>query len=176
MRCKFFLWLYGMEHDKALATDEPIEGLPERLEIRDEADARAWSAIPKRAAQVLAMYKIGFTTSDIAAAFDIDRASVKAIRSKYDPAGVLRLPPSAGKAIIAAQWTATAARAIAGITPDKLAGASAAALATVAGIATDKALKLQESIAADNVRDDVATLAGSLRAQLGPQAPAIAED
>ena len=181
MRCKFFCGFFlcvfsstffGME-TKPATMDEPLDGMPERLEITDERIAKAWADIPTRAAQILALRKIGFTKAEICRAWDIVPQTYDAIQERYDPRRDLILPPTVGKAILAHRWQATAARAISHITTDKLEQASAAALATVAGIASDKALRLRESIAQDQIRDDVATLAGSLRAQLTPQADTI---
>ena len=167
--------VFRMENKPAPLDDEPLEGMPARLDIADERVAKAWADIPTRAAQILALYKVGFSRADISRAWGIIPQTVDDVRKRYDPDSSLVLPPSVGKIILAHHWTATAARALAHITPDKLETASAPALATVAGIATDKALRLRESIAQDQIRDDVATLAGSLRAQLTAQSGTIGE-
>ena len=165
-----------MENKPATLDHEPLEGMPERLEANDPALVAAWADIPTRCAQILALCKIGFTVAEISRGYDVTSEYVCEVKKRYDPQGSLSLPATVGKAILAHRWQATAARAISHITTDKLEQASAAALATVAGIASDKALRLRESIAQDQIRDDVATLAGSLRAQLTPQAPTGDQD
>ena len=162
--------------DNALHKDcDPLPGMPDRLELRDSTDARAWATIPTRAAQVLALLKIGFTVAEIAKGYGVTAQTIKHYRAQYDPQGSLVLPATAGKAILAARFEATAARALAGVTPEKMEAASAVALTTIAGIAADKALRMREALAIDNAREDVATLASALRAHLAPQADTVTE-
>lgn len=149
---------------------EPLEGLPAVIDAGPDM-VEAWRKIPTRAAQILTLLKIGYTLSDVSSGFGVCRQTVKDIRDKYDPSGCLRLPPSVGKQLAAARFERLALVAMDNITPDKLASASAPALATVAGIASDKAERIRASMAADKARDDVAGILSAMRAHVSPALP-----
>ena len=170
----FFARCFRMKNDIAptiAEESEPLEGLPATLEIQDQDLAREWGRIPTRAAQVIALGKLGFTTSDICKGYGLTPQGVKIMRSKYDPDGTLRLPPTVGRVIAAYRFESTALRALDGITADKLDKASALQLATVAGIAADKAQRLRDSVATDRAREDVAGILSAMRAHVAPALP-----
>ena len=105
--------------------------LPQVIEV----DALNPSAMPEKAQQVLCLLACGFSIASIATLSKVTPNAVRHVIEKWDPNKSFALSPQERRRFLSKLWEARAGEALLQMTPEKMAVASAGALAKIASLA-----------------------------------------
>lgn len=98
-----------------------------------------------RAQVMLLMHALGWGSRKIASAFRCNDSVPSRLVQRYDPEGVLRRSPDLRKALATLRWYQVESQSLARVESADLSATSPAQALTMAAIARDKLIKLEES-------------------------------